>query len=297
MDTYVKATGHSWTNGVCSVCGEVCEHASYANGVCTVCGQKEPVKDYYLFGYINGADYACEGDYANLGVYKFTEGKLVVTFECDSYVGVKSADNNNWYMTSGYLGTNVKTATLYNTNSGITSADKLYVPGGVEITFTLVVNGDDTLTLSYEAAEPAYSITMSSASLALRDEVQFIGYFKIENIDASTATMGLITYKTQPTEISVETAEEVIPGAVYDSAKDRYIGYSQGVPAKEMGDTYYIAAYAQLADGSYVYSGIKEISVKKYAYTMLPLTSDENLQKLLIAMLNYGAEAQLYFGY
>ena len=147
------------------------------------------------------------------------------------------------------------------------------------------------------AVEVVPTISMSSASLALKDEVQFIGYFKIENIDASTATMGLITYKTQPTEISVETAEEVIPGAVYDSAKDRYIGYSQGVPAKEMGDTYYIAAYAQLADGSYVYSGIKEISVKKYAYTMLPLTSDENLQKLLIAMLNYGAEAQLYFGY
>ncbi|MBQ8622484.1 MAG: hypothetical protein IJ422_09265, partial [Oscillospiraceae bacterium] len=42
---------------------------------------------------------------------------------------------------------------------------------------------------------------------------------------------------------------------------------------------------------------VVEYSVEKYAYAMLDYTNDADLQKLLIAMLNYGAEAQLYFGY
>lgn len=33
--------GHTWSNGVCTVCGETCTH-TYANGVCTICGNAEP---------------------------------------------------------------------------------------------------------------------------------------------------------------------------------------------------------------------------------------------------------------
>ena len=111
------------------------------------------LSDFYLFGYIDRANYGCEDDYANLGEYGFdSEGKLTSTFVADSYVGVKSSDNNHWYMTDGWLGS-VPSATLYDTAvySSIGTFDKLFVPGGVEITFTLVDNGDDTLTLSYEA--------------------------------------------------------------------------------------------------------------------------------------------------
>ena len=147
------------------------------------------------------------------------------------------------------------------------------------------------------AVEVVPSVKMSSVSLALKDEVKFTGYFTIENIDASTATMGLMTFENAPTDVSITTADHVIPGATYQSSKDRYIGYSQGIPAKEMGDLFYICAYVQLEDGTYVYSDVVEYSVEKYAYAMLDYTNDADLQKLLIAMLNYGAEAQLYFGY
>ena len=147
------------------------------------------------------------------------------------------------------------------------------------------------------AVEAVPAVKMSSVSLALKDEVKFTGYFTIENIDASTATMGLMTFENAPTDVSVDTADHVIPGATYQSSKDRYIGYSQGIPAKEMGDLFYICAYVQLENGTYVYSDVVEYSVEKYAYAMLDYTNDADLQKLLIAMLNYGAEAQLYFGY
>ena len=110
----------------------------------------EPVPvDYYLFGSINGANYGCEEDYANIGDYKFVDGKLTVEFTEMSYVGVKTTDNGAWYMTNGWQGI-VNEVTLYNTSTLDDTADKLVVPAGV-VNFTLVVNDDDTLTLSYES--------------------------------------------------------------------------------------------------------------------------------------------------
>ncbi|MGN0490000.1 hypothetical protein [Ruminococcus sp.] len=107
---------------------------------------------YYLFGYINNANYACEEDSDNAGEYKFVDNQVTAKFDADSYVAVKKGDNSAWYMTEGWLGTTVKSALLKNTNDITGEANKLYVPGGVEVTFTLVDNGDDTFTLSYASA-------------------------------------------------------------------------------------------------------------------------------------------------
>ena len=106
--------------------------------------------DYYLIGYINGANYGCDTDWENLGDYKFVDGKLTATFTGETYVFVKTGDNQNWYMTDGWLGTEVTGAVLGTTYGE--NSNKLHVPVGVEVTFTLVDNGDGTLTLSYETA-------------------------------------------------------------------------------------------------------------------------------------------------
>ena len=102
---------------------------------------------YYLIGYINGADYGCEGDYENMGDYKFVDGSVTATFDIESYVFVKTEGNGAWFMSEGFA--TESPATLINTNEGLTEPNKLKVPGGVEVTFTLVENGDGTLTLSY----------------------------------------------------------------------------------------------------------------------------------------------------
>ena len=114
------------------------------------------VVEYYLFGYINGANYGCEEDADTLGIYKFVDGKLTTTFESDSYVAVKTTGNADWYMTDGFDAT-ATSATLYNTESGIAEPDKLFVPGGVQVTFTLTVNSGDTLTLSYIGGDCAHN--------------------------------------------------------------------------------------------------------------------------------------------
>ena len=125
---------------------------NYVNGICSVCGDPQPAQDMYLFGYINGADYGDKGDFENLGTYCFKDGKLVATFTENSYVGVKSADNLNWYMTNGYQGDNVSAAMLYSTTVLGDKADKLFVPKGREITFTLQKGENNTYILSYTAA-------------------------------------------------------------------------------------------------------------------------------------------------
>ena len=78
------------------------------------------------------------------------DGSLTATFEQDSYVYLKTGDNTRWYMTNGWLGTAVTSATLYNTDTLGENGDKLFVPGGVEVVFTLTEGADDTFTLSYE---------------------------------------------------------------------------------------------------------------------------------------------------
>jgi hypothetical protein len=73
---------------------------------------------------------------------------------------------------------------------------------------------------------------------------------------------------------------------------------TDGIAAKDMGDTRYYAAYVKQKDGTYVYSKVHDYSPKKYALNMLAKTTTSEKQKALcVAMLNYGAEAQKYFGY
>lgn len=100
--------------------------------------------DYYLIGWINNADYGDKADYENLGDYKFVDGSLVATFEADSYVAIKTGDLAKWYFAEAYAAGSPVTL-----EEGKGYAEKMFVPGGVEVTFTLVENADGSLTLSY----------------------------------------------------------------------------------------------------------------------------------------------------
>ena len=110
-------------------------------------------KTYYLFGYINGADYADKADAANMGVYRFVNNQITVNFSEDTYVGVKEEGNANWYMTNGWQGKDTTSVTLYNTNDLGKNADKMYIPPNVEITLYIIENSNGTLTLWYDPAD------------------------------------------------------------------------------------------------------------------------------------------------
>ena len=288
---------HSWNNGTCTTCSLTCTH-SYVNGTCSVCGKAQPKTDYYLFGYINGEDYACEADYENMGVYRFNNGKLVVTFDMDSYIGVKAGDNANWYMTAGWLGTEVTSTTLYNTNS-LSNSDKLFVPGGVEITFTLVVNSNDTLTLSYttgSSSVTAPTINLKYPTVSFEDEILMNVYFDATNL-TNVTEMGLITYSSNVSTWNINNAEAIVSGYKFDTAKGFYVATTEGIPAKCLGDTMYFSVYAKLSNGSYCYSKLVSYSPKTYAYNQLNTTTDSSMKSLMVSLLNYGAAAQTFFNY
>ena len=70
----------------------------------------------------------------------------------------------------------------------------------------------------------------------------------------------------------------------------------RGIAACEMGDVISATLYA-IKDGKSYVSSLDEYSVEDYAYNRLAASSDETFKALLVDMLNYGAAAQLYFGY
>jgi hypothetical protein len=101
------------------------------------------------------------------------------------------------------------------------------------------------------------------------------------------------------TEVKLPSTLKTIGDFAFQSCtKLPVLRFPEGIAAKEMGDTRYYAAYAKLADGTFVYSDAYAYSLKQYAMNMLGKDSTSVKQKALcVAMLNYGAAAQNYFGY
>ena len=135
-----------------------------------------PEGDFYLVGWINGADKGFGGDASsNYNEFKFVDGSLTVTFDIDSYVFVKNGNNADWYWCDSYCQTN--TTTLHNYKTGANeTAEKMFVPAG-QITFTLTQGENDTLELSYVKGMGGGSTTPSTPA---EDPIQpENGYYKI----------------------------------------------------------------------------------------------------------------------
>ncbi len=131
-------------------------------------------------------------------------------------------------------------------------------------------------------------IAPESATLTYEDEILLNIYFTMEGIDPSE--LGLMTYTADGS-----TVLDTIPGASYVDGK--YVVTTKPIAPKNLGDTVYFRVYAKLADGSYVYSNLLSYSPKTYAMNILNKSEDVAMKALVVAMLNYGAEAQKYFGY
>lgn len=132
-------------------------------------------------------------------------------------------------------------------------------------------------------------------ALSFEEEVQYHVFYTVQNLDGVTLEdMGLLTFGTENLFGTISDAMDVIPGAVING--DQYVVHTNGISAKKLGDTLYFKVYAKLADGSYVYSDMYNYSAKTYAMNQLKGTNDA-VKPLVVAMLNYGAAAQKFFGY
>ena len=150
-----------------------------------------------------------------------------------------------------------------------------------------------TLNLTVES-DAAGTIDVKSASLNFEDEILVNLYFITTDLNATE--MGLLTWSKDPGEGTIDNAEQIYVGAEYDEETDRYMVQTDGIAAKKMGDDIYMRVYAKTRR-SIVYSKVVTYSPKKYAMSRLEKSTSETMKALCVAMLNYGAAAQKYFGY
>ena len=148
---------------------------------------------------------------------------------------------------------------------------------------------------AYTVYESEVILTGKSFSLSFEDEILVNFYFTAEN-DADVVEYAMLVFYEDPGKGDVDKADEMY-SADYLASSDCYIATTDGISAKEMGDDRYYCAYAKLSDGTQVYSGLHQYSPKKYAMSRIQNSSNEKLKALCVAMLNYGAAAQQYFGY
>ena len=166
------------------------------------------------------------------------------------------------------------------------------------LTSLITVNGARALELldelNKDMAAPA-KLTAKYASLSFKDLIHCNIYFDAEKFSGiDTADLGMAVFATNDVNGTVDTASYVVSGATI--ANGMYKVSTQGIPAKNLGDTIYFKVFAKEADGSYSYSDLKAYSPLEYANFLISSGSDMD-KTLAAAMLNYGAEAQKYFGY
>ena len=100
------------------------------------------------------------------------------------------------------------------------------------------------------------------------------------------------SYEMQTTTISDYSVVRM------ESSEKQWLRFSyNGLSAKEMGDELYARIVAE-KDGIQYESNLDIYSIKTYAMNMLRKEeSEDKLKKLLVDMLNYGTQAQVYFQY
>ncbi len=197
--------------------------------------------------------------YYNKGLYPVTEELAMML--------TKIGKTRDWYTPGGFL-----------------YPDATYIdPETGWMGFCSYVNGTEV------------NLKLNYPSLSFEDEILYNVYYTVGNT-ANVKEMGLITFRERQIDGTIHNASDIIPG--YVNSGDTYMAQSNGIPAKNLGDAVYFKVYAMLTDNTFVYSDIAGYHAIAYANTVLNnASSSAKAKALVVAMLNYGAAAQEYFGY
>ncbi len=138
------------------------------------------------------------------------------------------------------------------------------------------------------------TLTLNYPSLSFESEIVYNVYFTPTNIE-DVVEMGLITFASRLEDGTIADAVDILPNA--QSAGTMYMAQTKGIAAKYMGAALYFKVYAKLSDGSYVYSAVAGYNAIAYTNTIFKNSQSDEMKALCVAMLNYGAEAQKFFGH
>ena len=138
------------------------------------------------------------------------------------------------------------------------------------------------------------NIILKYPALSFEDEVFYNVFFTLEGLDEQPVEMGLLMFDTLEENGTVFDATAVISGVT--TINGMYVARSQGVQAKDLGKTLYFRIFAQLSDGSYVYSKAASYSARQYAKAVLEGDYSADTKALIASMLTYSEAARNYFG-
>jgi len=94
---------------------------------------------------------------------------------------------------------------------------------------------------------------------------------------------------------NASSVKKLTDAGIYKDGIQEYYAYSHGIAAAEYGDRIFYCTYIVI-DGVEYYGDLNQYSVATYANNQFRKTNTK-LKNLLAAMLNYGAAAQVQFGY
>ena len=323
----VPAEGHSYA---AQVTAPTCTGQGYTTHICAACG------DYYFDGYVQALGHSYDDGRISLEPGCATDGeKTYLCGTCGAVktevVPANGHDYHSEVITAtctqdGYVKhtcqvcgdsyTDAYAAAFgHSYNHGVITTAAGCETQGIK-TYTCAACGDtqteilDALGHSYRdgacvrcnGSDPDYVapvnrpvISLSYPTVSFKDEILVNIYFEGSNME-DVVEAGLIIYSTRVSNWSIHNAETVVPGYHYVESHERYCVTTNGISAKNIGDTLWFSIYTKLSDGSCYYTNLVDYSPEMYAYSLLG-SGDADLDHLLIAMLNYGAAAQLYFGY
>ncbi len=192
------------------------------------------------------------------------------------------------------------------------NAAKVTLPEG---DWSICINGTQAGTEVIGTATGSVSVAGISAMVLVQGETEPETEISIEDKGASLILEGMIHIK-QYWGIHGLTAEEIQKakaymtvtmenGTVYTvdlvysslhNGTEECSAKTDGIPAKNMIDNFVLQAFIEI-DGVTYSSESKTYSVTQYCEGRFQYSEDEKLKSALVALMNYGAAAQTYFGY
>jgi hypothetical protein len=132
----------------------------------------------------------------------------------------------------------------------------------------------------------------AKADITISEDLGFNFYVCVVNA-REDVEVGLEYWTAKPSELLLQKGGTPLEGA-FDEASGFYKFTYDGITAKKMADSIYVRPYSYVGE-DVIYGGLAEFSVQKYAETAFG--QSEELDKLLGALLTYGAQTQVLFNY
>ena len=261
-----------------------------------------------------------------------TNTTVNVTAGSDSEKGRNGAENGTVIINGSTEGVTVTVAVITYPGSdnyyGFTSLAAAIEFAKAGDTITLLADVTDTVTVSklltivknghtaaitagkgytVEETEEAYIVSEKAAvelavtgrSLLLEDIVQIKYYFGFDPaIKEQITASGMYVWNNAAdaealnTAAAVWHATEARDEGLYQGNHE-YSFRSNGIPAKELGDLQYVVGYI-VVDGETYYTAVETFSAKTWCEKK---KEDAKEKEIAAALMNYGAAAQIYFGY